>query len=126
MKFNKKIIVSVIGIFVLINICCLLYTQVFAGVGVEDVISSMNTTTLEVPTIVATVLHWILAVVQVGIVGFFTIYLTLLGIKYFMVVSSGNPEEESKLKKKLSWAIFLGVLAFGAVSFIRLIYNLVG
>jgi hypothetical protein len=125
MKFNKKIIFSIVVVFIILNICCL-YTQVFAGVMVNDIINSMNGQTVDLPTPISTVLHLIIAVVQVGITGIFIISLTIQGIRYAAFVAMMSPEAQKNARNRLKWTFIKGMIAFSIATFATILYNWLG
>jgi hypothetical protein len=125
MKFNKKIILSIVVVFIILNICCL-YTQVFAGVMVDSIINSMNGQTVALPSTISTVLHLLIAVVQVGVTGIFIISLTVQGIRYAAFVAMMSPEDQKRARNKLRWSFIKGMIAFSIVTFARILYDWLG
>lgn len=91
---------------------------------VDTVIDSMNTSDMDMadmPTALTNVFTLLISVAQVGVTGYFVIRFTWEGIKYFSTTAVG---EKADLKKKLTWTLLWGALAFGATSIMRLIYNI--
>lgn len=117
MKINKKMIISVIVIFILINLY--LCTQVNAGVLVNDVIETMHNTNngLKKQNIITTIFSTIVAVVQIAVTGYFIIRFTYIGIRYFTLSAAGaKAEYKGELYRTFLW----GVVAFAAVQFARI------
>lgn len=124
MKISRKIIISIIIVFILINICYFHKNSLAAGVLVDDIINALNTADAEwdAPAILANVAHLVIAAAQVGITGFFVIKFTWEGIMYFSATAAFD---QAAKKARLQWTFIQGVLAFGITSFIRILYNLI-
>jgi hypothetical protein len=125
MKISKKIIISILLVFIVINIC-FLSKQFYADAMVSQVINKMNSsnTTYNAPAFVTNITHFLIAVAQVGLTGYFIIRFTLEGIRYFTVVAViEDPSAQAESKNRLVWIFLYGLLAFGVTSFIRIIYD---
>lgn len=124
MKLKKKLFIVISIIFILFNLY--IYTHVLAGgVLIDDVVNFMGDTKLGVTktNVVTNILSTIIAVVQVGVTGYFIISFTVVGIKYF-TVSAVTPEAKAKCKNQLINNLIGGVIAFGATGIFRIIYEL--
>ena len=126
MKNIKKVIAFLAIIFVLINIC----TYSFAEDEINFVRNAMNDTTQGLTTessglipfrIIKTVYRFIF----VAAIGFVVLKFTFLGIKYFMVASTGRPEELTQVKANLANHVFVSCIIIGVEAIFTLIYNAV-
>ena len=129
MKNNKKLVISFVIVFVLINL--IFYDFVFAGqpssspTSVSTVVNTFNGSqgnqgSVVLPAALATVIKLLLAAFQVGITGYFVIRFTLLGIRYFSSVAAS---EKANMKNELRWTFLLGVLAFLTTSLVSYLYD---
>ena len=126
MKSIKKVIVFLAIIFVLINICT--YSFAEDEMNLTTVQNAMNDTTKGLTTdsgdslpfkIIKTVYRFI----QVAAIGFVVLKFTFLGIKYFMVASTGRPEEITKVKANLANHAVVSCIIIGVEAIFTLIYN---
>ena len=99
MKINKKILKLAyvfILTFILINI--ILQSQVFGFTGPTTKFG-------------ATVFKWILVISQITLAGWFTFKAMIVGIRYFMGVSTsaGNPQEQAELRNNFKTLLYFAL-----------------
>lgn len=121
MKLSKKVIISILILFVILNLY--LCTQSYAGVLIDDVVDYMNKTNMGITKSnpVTNIVSTILAIVQIAAVGIALINLTWVGIKYFTATATVKAELKNS---GIPRAIMVAVGVFGAASLFKIVFEL--
>ena len=116
MKINKKVLISFMIIFMLIN--CVFLTNVFAKIS--NPFDTLKKSDGEISTKAATALKVFLTFIQVGVIGIFAIRLTIVSIRYFSAVAA---VEKAATGKELGNTLFMAAIAISATGIITLLWD---